>query len=457
MKLFSSFQVFKTKQGKLCALFFMLGSCATGCLVALACLLLVQHYRRAESKPGQRLAALAAQVQPANNSPWGTIEAVEIPFANPDGAFPDEEKRLQQPKWFFENASEGRLTRFFNSCDLLPAQRKILLDKKIWNITTNGIEISPPEILVWSLNSQARRQIYSVLSKSLANYSQCFPFRFSAGGFEHLLSERKLTVQNMDKILRLSYTNSANSGRICFTDLHTAREVLTPDGFEDLTETLYEIPAFSLRLHVTPDTNVKALVNYWGKGAREKRIKPLLTALSKVRGGSAINVSYLLPPFARLRLYTYPDAWDDPTASSQDCFFTSMNFFNASPDTNLFDFVYAQKLLQEEYVAIDEEPAFGDVISLLDPSGKAIHMCVYIAADFVFTKNGMNPAQPWVLMRMSDMLMTYYGPRNKGSMMVLRRRDTFPSRECSALAVSGRSNLLQSRAPTSPTSGAPQK
>ena len=131
----------------------------------------------------------------------------------------------------------------------------------------------------------------------------------------------------MDKIIRLTYTNS---GRICFTDLHTAREVLTPDGFEELTETLYEIPAFTLRLHVTPSTDVKALVNYWGKGAREKRIKPLLTALAKVPGGSAISVSYLLPPFARLRLYTYPDAWDDPTASSQDCFFTSMNFFNES-------------------------------------------------------------------------------------------------------------------------------
>src|SRR2546426_8409595 len=64
---------------------------------------------------------------------------------------------------------------------------------------------------------------------------------------------------------------------------------------------------------------------------------------------------------------------------------------------------------------------------------------------FVFTKNGINPAQPWVLMKMSDMLLTYYGPRNSGRMMVLRRRDTFPSRECNSLAVSGGGILSENK------------
>jgi hypothetical protein len=37
----------------------------------------------------------------------------------------------------------------------------------------------------------------------------------------------------------------------------------------------------------------------------------------------------------------------------------------------------------------------------------AAHMCVYIAADVVYTKNGVDPKQPWVLMRMKDLLALY--------------------------------------------------
>jgi hypothetical protein len=34
-------------------------------------------------------------------------------------------------------------------------------------------------------------------------------------------------------------------------------------------------------------------------------------------------------------------------------------------------------------------------------------MCVYLAADVVFTKNGANAIQPWVLMRIPEMLGVY--------------------------------------------------
>jgi hypothetical protein len=136
-----------------------------------------------------------------------------------------------------------------------------------------------------------------------------------------------------------------------------------------------------------------------------------------------MNISYLLPTFARLRLYTYPEAWDDATASQQDCFFTAMNFFNETPDTNFFDSVYSRKVLNSEYEPINEEPIFGDLIALFNDQGDAIHTCVYIADDFVFTKNGINAAQPWVLMRMADMLLIYYSPEKPGRILFLRRKN----------------------------------
>jgi hypothetical protein len=178
-----------------------------------------------------------------------------------------------------------------------------------------------------------------------------------------------------------------------------------------------------LRLRVTPDSDVNALVKYWGKGGREKLIAPLLTSLAKVPGGAAFNISYFLPTFPRLRLYTYPYTWNDQAACKEDCFFTSMNFFNETPDTNFFDRVYTAKVLHSDYVPVRQHPSFGDVVALSSAKGDIFHTCIYIADDFVFTKNGVNPEQPWVLMKMADMLMLYYPTDRSGHLGFLRRKD----------------------------------
>jgi hypothetical protein len=64
--------------------------------------------------------------------------------------------------------------------------------------------------------------------------------------------------------------------------------------------------------------------------------------------------------------------------------------------------------LQNEYVTIQDRPAaFGDVMLLRDAKTEPLHMCVYIADDIVFTKNGAHYFQPWALMRYADVLARY--------------------------------------------------
>jgi hypothetical protein len=402
---------------KLCAVFFfLLGTSSTLVLVALATSLILNHYRAAT--PGQGWSADAAE--PVKVGPWGRIEALRLPLANPSGLFPDQAERLQSPKWTFPTSSENRLTRFLDSCDLGLHPRRILLDKGFWKCMSNEFEVLPPDSVVWSLSNRSKEQIYSVLAKIPANYSQRNPFLLPGAGFGRRLLKSGMTVQNMEKVMQLTYTNFGN---LCFTDLHTAKEMLPPDQFEKLVGVLYEIPAYNLRLHVSSDSNIDALASYWGKGGREKRIKPLLSAVARVQGDPSVSISYLLPTFARLRLYTYPEAWNDPTVANQDCAFASMNFFNETPDTNFLDTAYTQKVLDSDYTPIDDNPTYGDLIMLFDSAGKAIHICVYIADDFVFTKNGINPAQPWVLMRIPDVIVTYYGPGKPARISILRRKD----------------------------------
>jgi hypothetical protein len=396
----------------------MFGGSLTLLMVSLAMVWFVRHgHLHIVAEPKK---AGPAAITPEQAAPWGIVEAIEVPLANPDGSFPDQEERMRSPKWVFADFTEARLTRFLSSCDLRPAEKRVLLDKRSWNIGTNAVTITPPEQIVWTLTHKARQQIYSVLGKSSQNYSQSFPFRFSIGGFEDKFKNSGLSVEQLERVRRLTYTNA---GLICFADLQAVRQALSPEDFKDLVETLYAVPTYLLRLKVPPDADVDALIKYWGKGGREKLVAPILTSLSRMPGGGALNVSYFLPPFARLRLYTYPEAWRDPTAARQDCFFTAMNFFNEVPDTNFFDSTFSQHVLQSEYEPINEDPVFGDVVAVFKPSGEAVHTCVYLADDFVFTKNGINPNQPWVIMRMPDMLMIYFAPANSGQLMYLRRKE----------------------------------
>jgi hypothetical protein len=60
---------------------------------------------------------------------------------------------------------------------------------------------------------------------------------------------------------------------------------------------------------------------------------------------------------------------------------------------------------------------------VLNKDGNAIHSVVYLADDIVFTKNGNNYAQPWMLMRLKDVLSDYSGA-NPARTIVYRSKNT---------------------------------
>jgi hypothetical protein len=351
--------------------------------------------------------------------PWGIVEVKPLPLTTPDGRLPDHDDRMQRPRWYFENYSKTDVEQLFRKCRLRPIQWSILTDQQFWNIASNACVLTPPEPIIWSLSPRARALIYPALANCATNYAQCFPFRFPPELFEPHLRECGLSATEIEKVRRLAYTNA---GTVCFTDFKALHDTLKPGDFEDLVAALYKIPAYSLRLVVTPDADVDALVKYWGTGGREKMVSPVIKGLARVPGGGSINVAQLLPAFARSRLYTFPDAWNDPNAAREDCFYAAMNFFNETADTNYLDRDFTGRVLDNEFEPVESRPTFGDRLLLLDEKGGGIHICVYVAADFVFTKNGINRAEPWVLMRMSDVLATYHVPQLSGRTVVYRHK-----------------------------------
>ena len=134
-----------------------------------------------------------------------------------------------------------------------------------------------------------------------------------------------------------------------------------------------------------------------------------------------------------MRLNTFPSAWPDPNVNQEDCLWTAMNFFNEQPDPRFLDREQVKEALKTEYQIVDSSSlnpehapapakreivakqtgfasstlAFGDLVTLANKHGDIAHMCVYLAEDFVYTKNGYNPLSPWVIMKISDMLLLF--------------------------------------------------
>src|SRR6185369_1143907 len=103
-----------------------------------------------------------------------------------------------------------------------------------------------------------------------------------------------------------------------------------------------------------------------------------------------VSLLYFLPQFARQRLYTYPMP-SKPGDPAMDCHWSTMNFFNETPDDRFTNPAFTGQFLNENYYTIAKANHYGDLIFFLDRTGNtAIHSAVYLADDIVFTKNGNN-------------------------------------------------------------------
>src|SRR5438874_1941368 len=108
---------------------FTLGVCSMLALISLPgspFLRPIQINRAGEIAPQRSHTGAAKPKTP----PCGKIEPIEMDFGNPDGIFPDQDERLREPRWVFENFSDAGLSRFLNSCPLRPDLKELLLDRK---------------------------------------------------------------------------------------------------------------------------------------------------------------------------------------------------------------------------------------------------------------------------------------------------------------------------------------
>jgi hypothetical protein len=337
--------------------------------------------------------------------PGGELVLAEVEIERPV-EFLRQEIRLDQAEaWVFVGMKPAQVRTQLLACGVSTNEIERALSPALATETGGSTVIKPDAPLVCSLSPEARARLYNELGQNGANHYMQYPFCFEAESLDAWFENSGVEPGVIDEVKRLLYRRGTAD---CFSDLGIVLKRLSDEaGRLQLLRTLSRQTGVLPRLRVRSDTDLDRVLAYWEHGLEPNNVRPLLESLKRRPGGGTLSMIYLLPHFARDRLYTYPDADPRANAPVHDCHWTSMNFFNDVPDDRFGDPAFTTRYLLANFQRVPAVGRYGDIVLLLDEKGNAIHSAVYLAADLVFTKNGNNNMQSWMVMRLEDLLATY--------------------------------------------------
>jgi secreted trypsin-like serine protease len=104
----------------------------------------------------------------------------------------------------------------------------------------------------------------------------------------------------------------------------------------------------------------------------------------------------------------------------RDCHWTSLNFFNETPDEKFTDGDVCIAAIKERYYRIHNHLQLGDIAIVFDQRGMAIHSATYIADGVFFHRCGSNSSAPWSLIKAENLMGVYL--RGRGVRLMYYRR-----------------------------------
>jgi hypothetical protein len=356
-----------------------------------------------------------------STGPWGSLLTRDIQLERPAEYLTDEVADPQPQKWTFNGMTSGAVKQFLLEHGLTSLQVEEAFAPDSFTETTAGTELIPTGKFLLFITPEQRLKLYSAMAGAGVNLYVDFPYIFPGDVLEGVCADSRLHPDDVALLKRLVYSNGPAQQLADYQFLLS--EIPTAERRVALTRALSRQSAVLARLAIQPDTDIDKIAAYWGKmpHVRFTDIRPLMESLKQLPGGGNISLLYLLPKFARERLYTFPlpSQAGDPT---MDCHWSTFNFCNDTPDNRLNDPAYAVEYIRKNFYQIAAPSLYGDIVLLMNEKQEVKHSAVYIADDIVFTKNGNNYRQPWMLMRIPDLLSTY--PATPPMRVIYMRRKT---------------------------------
>ena len=388
---------------------------------------LVTRQLGAPLPPASRLPAAsagltAAEAPPAAVShPWGDLSTLDIEIEQPEEYVAMETTTVPPTAWAFGGTTRTQARALMTQCGFTAAQVEQAFAPAQVEDTSSATIVRPTPELVLALTPEVRSKFYTLLAQWTDNTHMVTPYHLPGETLDGIFIRSDVEPAASALVRKLAYTRN---GRRYFSDPELVlRQIPTPEGRLHLLKALTYQTAVMARLRLDPNSDIDKILGYWGAvpGVRTKDLRPLLESIAKTPTGGAISLLYLLPKFARERLYTFPLP-TQPGDPKMDCHWTALNFFNEVTDDRLQDNAYASKQIKDRFYQIGKPSMCGDLVFFTNPAGEVIHSAVYIADDICFTKNGINYGQPWILMRLRELSGVYTFP-DQPQLLYYRRKE----------------------------------
>ena len=338
--------------------------------------------------------------------PWGELLMRDISLERPAEYLTEEVAKPQPQVWQFNGLKPAAVKALLVKNGLSDAQASAALVPAACRETAAGTQLTPSADFLFSLTPANRQKLYPALAGFGLNLYLDYPYIFPAETIESIYEDARLHPDDVALLKRLVYPNGTAQQLADYQFL--LNQIPTAERRVMLTRALSRQSAVLARLVVKPDTDIDKIAAYWSNvpNVHFTDLRPLLESLKQLPEGGNISLLYLLPKFARDRLYTFPQP-PQPGEPTMDCHWTTFNFSSETPDNRFNDPAFAVAYLQKNYYQIAAPSIYGDVLLLMNDKNEIKHSATYLADDLVFTKNGNNYRQPWMLMRISDLLATY--------------------------------------------------
>jgi hypothetical protein len=337
--------------------------------------------------------------------PWGNVESIPMVIAPADELLPVIRWETEPTRWLFKKYSRADLAKFLDSLDLSAADRGRLLAPPVLSEDAEGVTLTPPTDLMLALPAASRQKLYSLLVGFPENGEHVIFFH--AQSLEDHFRKYGVSAESVALFKTLS---CRDGDYLIFSGFPALLSGIST--YEEKVRCVKAVAAQNtmlLRLHITPQTDVNALANYWGKGYWASGARSLLESMSEIPGGAWTSIILILPRGPMSQLYSFPRT-DNPAngpAVTRDCNWSSFNFFKDPPDANFSKGEYIMKLMKEDYEPVSGDPRYGDVVLFADPAGTVVHSAVFLADDIVYTKNGATFIHPWMLSTISELRNVY--------------------------------------------------
>lgn len=338
--------------------------------------------------------------------PWGELFTQNITLERPTEYFDKELKVVQPPVWMFHGMNVAQVKSLFiaNGLTQPEAERALAADR----VSTQGTNtlFKPSEQFVLSFNPATRERLYGTLRELEVNLYIESPHYFTKDHLEWMNGDARFHPDDLALLKKLIYGGSDVRR---FSDYETLMgKIPTLERRFGAAISLSRQPAVFARLCIRPDADTDKVVMYWGNPSNVRFIdvRPMLEALKRLPRGGTLSLMYLLPPFARERLYTFPPP-PAPGEPIPDCHWSTFNFSSATPDNRFLDLAECKRHIDQDFYQIARPGLCGDVVLFKNNKGQLRDSAVYLAADLVFSKIGKNYTMPWTIMRIADLQALY--------------------------------------------------